>query len=292
MIPTRPTIFGGYLQTCAHGKRPFDLQRYPYSTLNEKHEILANAVLQPNQIPGLMAWCIGDGGHRVRTVNQRPRISTIDHEPEHAALYNQVPFVLREVGDDLPADLRVLYALRKEVSIGGRNYIAYWAKRLIMTGVVPSIKTNIPNGDGTYRQVDYETSAANLNPIPPDIDLGNAVTTSGEFRSSSMLIPVNFGPRDVQELLNVGRILYGSEDDALISEIAFVTGVDRQISIQTPTGSVNFLEMIAAQIDTFVGAYYQLVFENQGFDFTLETGVSDPLLGASAVTSVSGLQQP
>lgn len=57
------------------------------------------------------------------------------------------------------------------------------------------------------------------------------------------------------------------------------------------------MEAAAVQIDTFCSAYYQLVFENEGFEFAMEMGVSDPLLGAqqyngAAVVGVTGLKQP
>lgn len=294
MIPIRPTLWGGHLQTCAHTKRPFTIDQY--TTLNEKQEILANATLQPNQLPGLGYWAIGDGGHRVTTANNRARITPVDHLADHAALYNQMPFVLRPTNDDLSADLRANFAHRKEVNIEGRNYIGYWLRRLNMTGVNPTKIRNIRNADGTWGQRAYVASIANLNPVWPEIPADQAITTSGEYLSSSAVVPIVFSAWDVAEYLNVATVMYGDESEAVISEIAFCTGVDRQIQIQTPTGSANFMEAIAVQIDTFVGAYYQLIFENQGFDFSMEVGVSDPLLGAeeyrsASVLSVSGLAQ-
>ncbi|MGG4591670.1 hypothetical protein ACLPJK_25785 [Pseudomonas aeruginosa] len=296
MVPIRPTMFGGFVQTCAHGNRPFRL--YPYTTLNEKLKFLDNAQLQPGQMPSLGYWAIGDMGHRVVTVNQRAKIKPVDHLPDHAALYNQCPFVMRPSNDDLPPELRRLYAGRVEMThTDGRNYVQYWLKRLVMDNVIPTMNNNILNPDGTWGVEEYVTDSDNLNPTWPEIEVDSATTTTGNFTSSSMVIPIAFTKRDVDEYLRVATILYGSEDEAVISEIAFCTGVDRQISIATPSGSVNFMEAAAVQIDTFCSAYYQLVFENEGFEFAMEMGVSDPLLGAqqyngAAVVGVTGLKQP
>lgn len=280
----QPTLWGSYLQTCAHLKRPF--QVFPYTTLNEKLQVQQNVALQSGQMPSLMTYAIGNGGHKAEILNGLAKMSPLDHQADHAALYNQIPFVLRAVNDDLDANTRNLYAMRKEVTIDGRNYYAYYSKRLNLTDVTPGLKRTIKTDDG-WSTTDYLTSAANLNPVPPSTALEGAYSTSGEYLSASAIITVPFVKRDVDELKNVARIMYGDEEHAVISEIAFCTGVDRMVNISTPTGQVNWLEQIAVQIDTFAACYYQLVFESEGFNFSIEVGVSDPLLGEQQITTAS-----
>ena len=60
--------------------------------------------------------------------------------------------------------------------------------------------------------------------------------------------------------------------------MALVGGVDRTVSGPGPgTSSINYLEAIAAQITTFISTYYQLNMQNNGFTFTADVGITEPL---------------
>jgi len=275
------TLWSTFLQTCAHLKTPFKI--FDHTTLNEKQQINASAQLLAGEMPSLKYYAIGNGGHRyVAGKNGFPLISPIQHLADHAALYNQLPFVLRAMDNDLSADERNAYAMRSIFPWEGRNYYAYWLKRLDLSGVVPGLKSTIVE-DGVSNTTEYIPTTACLNPVAPDISNTTAVTTSGEYLSSSAILSIPFTERDVTELLNVAKILYNDEQYAVISEFAFVTGVDRVLSIPITGGSINYLEAIAAQVATFVSAYYQMVFNTKGFDFRMEVGAVEPLLGAESI---------
>jgi hypothetical protein len=282
-----PTIFASYLQTCNHMDVPFQVKEK--STLNEKLNIQATATLQPGEKPGLRYLVIGNGGHRaVSGANGFPLIDGIDHQADHAALYNQIPFVLRPLTDDLSPDMRANYALRTQITVEGINYIAYYAKRINMNGVTVKIKKTVVE-DGVATTTDYQTSSANLNPVPPPMSSNGAVSTSGEYLSTSAVLAVPFTENDVNELMNVARILYNDDRYAVISEFGFCTGVDKTISISTTSGQTNFKEAIACQIATFVTAHYEMIFNTKGFDFRIETGAVEPLLGAEQISTATFL---
>lgn len=280
-----PTIWSTYLQTCHHLNLPFEI--LPKSTINEKLNIQANVALSPTERPGLGYLIIGNGGHRAVTgADGFPLTDPIKHLADHAALYNQIPFVLRELDDDLTPDLRALYCLRTQVQIQGRNLVAYYGKRISLADVKVNIKRTVVE-DGISTTTDYETSSTNLNPTPPVMSNTGVITTSGEYLSTSAVISVPFTERDVNELINVAKLMYNDERYAVISEFGFCTGVDRTVQISTVSGQTNFKEVVACQVSTFVTAHYEMMFNTKGFDFRMETGAVEPLLGAGQISTAT-----
>lgn len=279
------TLWSTHIQTAVHMKIPYVVGEH--TTLNEKHDIQKTAGLQPSEIPSLKAFVIGDGGHRaVIGQHGRPLITPIDHQADHAALYNQLPFVLRPLDDDLSPTERERYALRKEVEIEGRYYYAYFAKRLNLNEVQITLKRS-KKIDGEVISSVYVPTSANLSPTPPDIENTGVVTTSGEYLSASAIVTIRFDKRDVQEFNNVARILYNDEIYAVISEIGLCTGVDRTVQGNSTMGQINYRELIAAQISAFVPVHYEMVYHSEGFDFGTEVGAVEPLLGSESIgTSV------
>lgn len=285
MKPIVNTLWAAQLQTSVHFKLPFKVA--DHTTLNEKFSIQAAAGLQPNEMPSLLVYTIGDGGHKlVVGQNGRPLITPIDHQADHAALYNHVPFVLRTLDNDLSAAERERYALRAPVEIQGRYYYAYWARRLDLTGVEVTIKKTV-KVDGEANSIIYVTDSGNLSPTPPDISSTGVVTTSGEYLSASAVVNIVFDERDVAEFLNVAKVLYNDESYAVISEIALCTGVDRTVQGQSTNGQINYKEIIATQVSAFVPVHYEMIYHNKGFDFSTEVGAAEPLLGSESIgTSV------
>lgn len=278
-----PTLWSSYLQTCAHLALPFKVTEH--TTLNEKFDIQANAGVPAGKMPSLKILTIGNGGHRgVSGVNGFPLTVPIDHQADHAALYNHIPFVLRATNDDLGPTDRAKYALRKEITVDGTNYYAYYGKRLDFKDVVPSLKETVTDNGVSTSSV-YTPTSANLNPTPPSISSTGVVTTSGEYLSASAVFAIPFTANDVAELIKVAKILYNDENYAVVSEFGFCTAIDNTVSVPTSGGQSNFLEAIACQIAFFVGAHYEMVFNTDGFDFRIEAGAVEPLLGAQSVTT-------
>ena len=99
------TIMGSALQSALLlGIRP---QILPFTTLNEKFGVLADAKLNEGEVPHLGYFAIGNGGHRNRVGGDGTPYSTPHHRvSSHAALYRHLPFVLRPVDNDLSVSER------------------------------------------------------------------------------------------------------------------------------------------------------------------------------------------
>lgn len=281
------TLWATQIQTAAHLKQKLTIPKH--TTLNEKFSIQANATLTANEMPSLLCYTIGDGGHKAVTgVNGRPLITPVDHQADHAALYNHLPFVLRSLDNDLTPDERKKYALRKEVEIEGRYYYGYYGRRLNLADVSIVLKRS-KKIDGEVVSNVYVPNSSNLSPVPPDMDSTGVVTTSGEYLSSSATVTIKFDQNDVNEFINVARIVYNDDIYAVISEIALCTGVDRVVAGSSTNGQINYNEIVGCQVSAFVPVHYEMVYHSEGFDFKTEIGAVEPMLGSDSIGTAAVL---
>lgn len=270
------TVWGASLQTSLLLGLPY----YPQenSTLNEKFDVEAGADLK-GTIPHVKYFCIGNGGHRmIQGADGIPYTSPINHRASDAALFNHLPFVLRAPSDDLNLDERERYGLRKREVINGQPYIAYYLKRMDLKAVEILLQhTNVVEGDSTTTE--FTPSNGNLNPEQPDLPHEHVITTDGDYLTSSAIVPVLFDEKDVEELVNVSRILYDNEQRAAISEIGLCSGIDLTVTGEVEGRPMNYREAIGVQIATHITGYYPVGFTNQGFELQIEAGATEPMLG-------------
>lgn len=278
MHTVTPTIFNGQIASAQFkGKVHIPMTN---TTLNEKLNI------QPQQSPGnddkhiTQYYCIGNHGHRAYTgADGRQKMLPVPHRIDRGALYNHVPFVLRELTDDLSPAIRADYALRKVEQLpDGNTYVAYYAKRLNLENVEANTR-EIQIIDGQQHTRPWVPTSETLNPSHPELDSdGKVIQASGEFLAVSSPLHINFSEHDAEELRNVARILYGSESDAVVSEIALVSAVSRMVTGEAAgNNTINYLEAIATQCVAYANLYYQMNLSTQGFSFTADVGSTEPL---------------
>lgn len=273
------TVYGSKLQTSLLLNLPFTITKN--TTLNEKFDIEAGTPTPNGIIPSLRYFTIGNGGHRVVTgADTIPYTEPLTHRATDAALFNHIPFVLREPTNDLTVTERAKYGLRREETHNGRNYFAYYLKRLNIAEEVLAEMHYTKVQDGVSTTVPFEPTTAHLNPEPPEIPNTGVNSTNGDYLSASAIVPIEFEAKDVEELVNVAKILYDNENLALISEFGLCTGVDKTVTGQGAGGAqFNYLEAVGVQIAMHVTAYYPVGYTNEGFDFKLQVGKTEPLIG-------------
>lgn len=280
-----PTQLSNYLQVANFIDSEFE--QFTNTTLNQKLDILASAVVPASKRPALRCFTIGYGGHSYTMgPNDVPLSDTIDHTSGDAGLYKGMPFVIRPINDDLSSGERSKYCLRKTITIDGTNYYAYYGKRLNMTGIKP-VMTKRTIVDGQVESEVYTYTEANLSPTPPEIPNDGAVTTSNEYLATTAIVPMPFTEQDVTELYNVAEVMFGDRRMAIISEFGFCTAYDTDTSINTTSGTVNFKEVIGCQIAAIISGHYELIFNSKGFDFNLEVGAVQPLLATNQIPTVT-----
>ena len=250
-----------------------------YSTLNEKFNIATAYQMNAVDEQKMRYVCIGNGGHAMEVSgnNSLPIPKPLMHRPTDAALYSHLPFVLRPVENDIDALTRQRYALRKVILIDNEEHVAYYLRRIDLTGVqAQMLLKNIENNIETTAP--FIPTAGNLSPIAPAVNIGNSIPTTGDFVLASAPIGFILDTFDMAELQNAANILYGSEDYAIISELGLVAGVDKTISALDYTGaSFNYNEVIAAQICTHISTFHAVRFSNGGINSNFDVGATEPL---------------
>lgn len=270
------TVYSSYLQTCLLTKLPFEVK--PYTTLNERFGILSGVLPVMGELPHLGFMTIGTGGYRLTTAaNNKPKIEPIQHLATDAAAFDPIPFVLRLPTQDLTPLERSRYALRKEMIFNGTTYIAYYARRIDFTGVLASMEYRTIVNENMSTVTPFVPDNNNLYPTPQPLSNTGVNIITGESVAASAKITIPMSPWEIDELINVARVMYDDEDLAVISEIQLVSGVDKSTSVSGPSGSFVFNEVIAAQVISHVAAAYFLRYARSGIDLYLDIGASEPL---------------
>ena len=273
------TIYGGKLQdACLLG-----LMYIPddHSTLNEKFNSNASQTLPADKYPTLRYMAIGNGGHTQAVgVQNISKVVNYQHQPHHAGLFNQLPFVLREVSNDLDAGQRQRYRMRRVETHGGKQYVAYYLRLLDYTNTVIQMEYKTVVNEVTTSTT-FVPSVANLNPEPSAIANSGANTTTGDYLSTMAKAGFMMDEADIVEFQNACNILYGEDGYSIISEMAAVTGMDWTVSGDFNGVSYPYTDVICAQVFSFIQCYFPLVAGNTNLNLTLNAGTVEPLLKLS-----------
>lgn len=266
------TVYGSSLQTALLLGLPVPI--VANSTLNEKLNIQASTAIAVTDRPKMVYVAIGNGGHRTISGPQGiTRPEPVQHRSTDAALYNQLPFVLRKLNNDLSAAERTKYALRRVEEHDGVSYFAYYLKRLDLSETTIGMEYNTVLNGVTTTNV-FTPTASNLNPTPPDLTQTGVNVTTGDYVTAVAKTPFTMTETEAAEFLNVATIIYTDPGYALISEMAICAGVDKSVAME---GGGTFNEVVGCQVVSFVNTFFSIPFSNAGVSVELEVGATEPL---------------
>lgn len=275
------TVYGSHVQTCLFFGKPVTFK--DNSTLNQKFSILQDTLPSTTDRIALAGFVWGNRGHRLEAgADGIPRNQVVQHRATDAGLYGQLPFVLREVNNDLTALQRASYALRRQESHGGVTYWAYYVRRLDSAGIQPNMYytevTSGADGQPVENVVAFTPTAAHLSPTPPAISNTGTNVISADYVSSRAHMVIKLTEADVAEMLNVAKVIYGDESYAIISELGLCTLANKTINAPSyGGGTFTFTEAIGVQIAAHVATYSSLMFNNTGAEIEMEVGANEPL---------------
>lgn len=270
------TLYSVFLQ--ASVMTGIDLVIKPNTTLNQKFGINASAVPNQGQLPKLRYFGVGNGGHTMFTgAGGRTAPRTIPHQSTHSGMYNQLPFVLRRLNNDLTLEQRARFGLRRVETHNSLQYAAYYLRKLDMTNVTAQmLKTTVVNG--TETTVTYNPTSSDLSPTPPQMTSDGVVTPTGDYTHASVPLTIDMNAWDANEFKDVANILYSDPQLAIISELALVSGIERTLpSPADNNGTINMDEVVVAQIMAHVGDFQAISYQANGFEMVLDVGATDPL---------------
>lgn len=250
------------------------------TTLNERLDIQRDTPYPDNVLPQLKYFVIGDKG-RMYTANADGKAYTIPykHGPVDQATYGLIPLVLRDTDNDLTPQERERYFLRRFEEHDGVTKIAYYARSFNVPDEQPTISYIAVDDEGNdLPAVPYEYTSSNLEPEPTPLPPNGSVITTGDHVTSTLLCTISLTSFDVQELINVNRIIYDTEYTAVISELAIVIGAELTVTGQAGDGSdIVYSELTGATVAYMTSADYNMTELTEGADIILNVGNDEPM---------------
>lgn len=280
MKPVVSTIYGAELQTAMLAGIPYKMR--DHTTLNEKLDIQSGVAHNSTLWPSMHYIAIGNGGHRAKVGANGIEIGEIlQHKPTDAALFNQMPFVVRDINNDLTPQEREKFALRRLHTYNGNRFVEYYLRRLDFTTLSTQLKyttVTTENGVTTEHTDNYEPTRANLSPVAEPLQEAGVNTLNGDYVHVVSVIPYEMTKWDLDEFKNAANIIHGDERYAVISEVGLVSAVDKVVEGTTGGSSnFNYKEAICAQICAFVSTDFRAYFHNQLVNLDINIGASEPM---------------
>lgn len=277
MKNTTPTVYGDFLQACAFSGAPFDM--VANTTLNERKGVLAGVAPPAGKLPQAGWICIGNQGHRPIVDGMNSWNTGRQHYPNHGGPFEMMPFALRPINNDLTQAERKKYGLRKLEEYGGKQYIAYYLKKLDMSTSRPAMVI-IDKTGGVQSFRPFVPTASDLSPTPTDLAPEETVSANGQQLGVRQVITVILSAAEIEMILDACRIMYDNASRAVLSEICMVSGVEYVTNgSSTGGGVVEYTEVIAAQVVSHLITHYSLPYVNNQVREDMVLGTSNPLMG-------------
>lgn len=281
MDKTMRNACGAMLQTALKWNLPYEVMAN--STLNQKFGIVPNLLPASSRDLAVRYMTIGIGGQNISVgAGGRRVLTSAFRQPSHASLYDHIPFIMREIGNDLPVEVRNNYRLRTILTVGGKQYIAYYAR------VLPAITTPVSLELRTQEDGDVITTTPwafpieALSPKPPLLTNNQTMVTGSDSLVSTCILDLTFSKQDTKEIVDAVTILHGSEAYAVISEIGLCSGVDQIISGDFNGATTTYTEAIAVQLSDTLSVNFPAVYNNTGVSYSIDVGAVEPLLMVSS----------
>lgn len=239
-------------------------------------------------------YAIGNFGHRSKTnaasgpLGSASVSTAVEHLATDSGLYYMIPFALVPVTSDLTLAEQAKYGMRKTHDIGGLLYAGYYLRRLDLDSIeFKEVLVTKENGNET--QVPFTATSSNLFPKHPAV---NGATTGNGVRSMA-LVAIDFDNVEQQRIVDACRLLYGDEDLAQISEIAFCYGVDKPVTKEYPTDGAQNPKVVSngrmEAVAVTVAIHYTLTpvavtAAKKKLGGSWDIGIGEPLYGNKKVS--------
>jgi len=276
MVSTVNTIYATALQLANF--RGVKYTPMVNTTLNEKFDILVDHtdIKETIHNPKLSCFAIGNGNipSLKGDISNDSVLYHGVHKPIDGALFNHIPFILREAYKDISKFDRLKYRLRKEYILNNVKYYAYYLKVIPednFESKIYKIKTQDGHNPGITLFNSIDSSILAPKPITEPTDI---YSNTINYISITDQARLRLDENELKEIYDAMKILGIPDDKNIINEIALCTGSDVTNPIDQST------EIINAQIALFLDVDYDiniLMSEGDILDRTIEIGGMEPL---------------
>ena len=243
------------------------------TTLNEKFNVLIEDSFKLTSNPTIKYFALGNGNMKVLPGGD-DMLYYSNHKVTDGALYNHIPFIIRETKFDLTVEEKSKYRLRKLYTINGKEYAAYFLK-VIDTRNIKNQLLKIKSSEIKMPIIEIlSTNNSNiLEPTHREID--SPIETLGdEYVTVSNQVTLTLTTEELKEVERAMKLLSLDMISKEINEIALCTGVD-QLDHTTMTN-----EAIKTQVAIFMDVNYNIqeaINTENGFYREVEIGGMQPL---------------
>lgn len=272
------TVCNSYLGSVLQLGVPFEM--FPFTTLNEKFNVQAGIAPAPSQRPDIKGIVIGNKGHIIVPGGDgNADVDPVQHRATDMALYNHIPFIVRDVTNDLDPIQRAMYAMRTIEEFNGDRFVCYWVRRIDKSAVRPKMMLIEVGSDGVeLSRKPFVPDSTNLTPTAPVLSPEGVNVVKGQYVCVESVIDLGLSASEIAEIANAANIIYGTERQGIISEVGIVSGVDQKITIDVPgQGTANFNEMIAVQMMAFINTFISKRWSSDGYGYKVNAGATEPL---------------
>ena len=268
------TLIGDYIQSINWSQLPYVMDEF--TTLNEVFNVQSGVAPDANLRPVMKYLVIGNKGN---TYVIGPDNAYFPRDKEYGATqiqcYGHIPFIAREVKNDLAQADRKRYGLRTEKTINGVKYVFYWARRIDMSSVTTSKRISTVNGTRPGGD-EYKYTARNMEPKEISYNTDGTAIASKSTVFTSTPVTIELTAEDIAEIVSAYRLYNNSELTPTLSELGFCTGVDKEVAI--PGTDQYYTEVLACQVNVFINTENSLRSANGGLTFDINLGSAEPLV--------------
>ena len=246
-----PTSLGILISGAKNTDQPVEILKW--MTLNEKYGIHPDEAIGKKDGSSFKLGWYGIGLKGSRAIGENEQGIEVRRINEHRATDNApfagIPFLIRELSNDIDEEKRKNYRLRVVAKIGAITYVMYYLKAIKFDLYAPSVKlgyrdpTNGNNKEDVYTPVEED-----LSPKPYTLLSTDSVPTTDQYSTATGTLNLTLEADDLDELRNVCRIMYGDASVAAISEVYLCHGIDTTVNDGVgPNGTaVRYSELVPA----------------------------------------------
>lgn len=252
----------------------------PYSTLNQRFGIEAATALLPGETIVTQYVAIGNGG-AFSSVNAQGamKLTSSQHLTSHSGLYNQLPYVVRDIANDLSPIERAKYRMRVPFTKGGSDKVAYYLKKIDLSLVsTPTLEQREIVSSGGVTSVDVTPFNHVQNDlVPTAVQLTNTqvMQVGAKYIAASCMVPFELTAEEYTEFSNACAVMFDDTGFDSITDVALISGVDRVI---TNLSGVTYTEAIQARVMSSYPSVLTPTILSGGFSMDLKVSVVDGML--------------
>lgn len=263
--------------------RDSDIIPYPPSNLNKGMFVQPdfNSETETRDLK-LGVLMIGRGGHAYQTdINGDIDPTTYPHKATHTGMFKPLPLIARTLANDLTGAEKALYRLRVTGEINNVVWVFYFGRIFnAAENEIMEVLETVQDGVVTNTVV-YEPTVNDLRPEREDLS-GNS---DGIFMRTYASTDVTFTAEQIDEIKYACQLLYGNEDKAVISEIAFCFGKDKTVERWYASNDTtlqnappNSKEFVACHMGIVESTFKPVIYTG-GISDIKNIGISEPLYG-------------